>query len=127
MAEASALPKILIADDDPEVLKMVEAALRPVSAQLFQAADGEQALETFLVEQPELVILDIMMPRLSGWEVAKYIRERDQYAGVKLLMLSGIGEAVNDATAPVVGADDHLDKPFSFEVLANRVRDLLAK
>ncbi len=127
MAETSALPKILIADDDPEVLKMVEAALRPVSAQLFQAADGEQALETFLVEQPELVILDIMMPRLSGWEVAKYIRERDQYAGVKLLMLSGIGEAVNDATAPVVGADDHLDKPFSFEVLANRVRDLLAK
>jgi DNA-binding response OmpR family regulator len=127
MAETSALPKILIADDDPEVLKMVEAALRPVSAQLFKAADGEQALETFLVEQPELVILDIMMPRLSGWEVAKYIRERDQYAGVKLLMLSGIGEAVNDATAPVVGADDHLDKPFSFEVLANRVRDLLAR
>ncbi len=127
MAETSALPKILIADDDPEVLKMVEAALRSVSAQLFKAADGEQALETFLVEQPELLILDIMMPRLSGWEVAKYIRERDQYAGVKLLMLSGIGEAVNDATAPVVGADDHLDKPFSFEVLANRVRDLLAR
>jgi len=127
MAETSALPKILIADDDPEVLKMVEAALRSVSAQLFKAADGEQALETFLVEQPELLILDIMMPRLSGWEVAKYIRERDQYAGVKLLMLSGIGEAVNDATAPVVGADDHLDKPFSFEVLATRVRDLLAR
>jgi DNA-binding response OmpR family regulator len=125
MSEPSQLPKILIADDDPEILKMVKAALQPVHAQVFQAQNGEQALETFLVEQPDLVILDVMMPKLSGWEVAKYIRERDQYKHVRLLMLTGIGEVVNEATAPVVGADDHLDKPFSFEVLASRVRALL--
>ena len=127
MAENSQLPKILIADDDPEILKMVKAALQPVSAELLSATDGEQALEVFLVEQPDLVILDVMMPKLSGWEVAKYIRDREQYKDVRLLMLTGIGEVVNEATAPIIGADDHLDKPFTFEVLANRVRKLLGQ
>ena len=127
MTDTTALPKILIADDDPEILKMVEAALQPVSAQIVKATDGEKALEMFLVEQPDLVILDVMMPKLSGWEVAKYIRDRDQYKGVKLLMLTGIGEVVNDATSGLIGADDHLDKPFTFEVLAGRVRKLLGQ
>jgi DNA-binding response OmpR family regulator len=127
MTENSQLPKILIADDDPEILKMVKAALQPVSAELLSATDGEQALEVFLVEQPDLVILDVMMPKLSGWEVAKYIRDREQYKDVRLLMLTGIGEVVNEATAPIIGADDHLDKPFTFEVLANRVRKLLSQ
>lgn len=121
------LPKILIADDDPEILKMVRAALQTVGAKIVSARNGEEALEKFLTEQPDLVILDVMMPKLSGWEVAKYIRARKQYDRVWLMMLSAIGELVNDATAPVVGADDHLDKPFTFEVLANRVRTLLAK
>ena len=127
MTENSQLPKILIADDDPEILKMVKAALQPVSAELLSATDGEQALEVFLVEQPDLVILDVMMPKLSGWEVAKYIRDREQYKNVRLLMLTGIGQVVNEATAPIIGADDHLDKPFTFEVLANRVRKLLGQ
>ncbi|MBW2701022.1 MAG: response regulator [Deltaproteobacteria bacterium] len=125
MAQNQSLPKILAADDDPEILKMVEAALKPVGAELFTAEDGEKALETFLVEKPQLVILDVMMPGLTGWEVAKYIRERDEYKDVRLLMLTGIGETLNAATSPLIGADDHLDKPFAFNVLAARVRKLL--
>ncbi len=125
MADSSQKPKILIADDDHEVLKLVKAALSPLGVEIVTACDGEETLETFLVEQPDLVILDVMMPKLSGWEVAKYIRDREQYDDVRLLMLTGIGEVVNEATAPVIGADDHLDKPFTFEVLANRVRKLL--
>ncbi|HOX47137.1 MAG TPA: response regulator [Myxococcota bacterium] len=121
----SPLPTILVADDDPEILKMVQAALRPVAARLITANDGEQALSAFLVERPQLVVLDVMMPKLSGWEVVRYIREHEAGREVKVLMLTAIGEALNAATSPVMGADDSLDKPFNFEELASRVRALL--
>ena len=119
------LPKILVADDDHEIQKMVEAALKPVGAQLFFAGNGDEALEKFLVEKPKLVILDVMMPGLSGWEVAKYIRDRPEFKPVRILMLTGIGERVNAATSPLIGADDFMDKPFTFEALADKVRHLL--
>ena len=125
MSQSSEIPKILIADDDLEIQKMVEAALKPIGADLFFADDGEQAIEKLLVEKPRLVILDVMMPKLSGWEVAKYIRKHNDLKGMKILILTAIGEKVSDATSPVVGADDHLDKPFTFEELADRVRALL--
>ena len=124
--QESSLPKILIADDDLEIQKMVKAALKPIGADLVFADDGEQALEKLLVEKPALVILDVMMPKLTGWEVAKYIRGHDNLKDVKILVLTAIGEKVSDATSPLVGADDHLDKPFTFEELADRVRALLA-
>ena len=126
MSQSSAIPKILIADDDLEIQKMVKAALKPIGADLVFADDGEQALEKLLVEKPALVILDVMMPKLTGWEVAKYIRGHDNLKDVKILVLTAIGEKVSDATSPLVGADDHLDKPFTFEELADRVRALLA-
>ncbi len=127
MEEQKGLAKILIADDDPEILKMVEAALLSVSAEIIKASNGDEALEAFLVEKPNLLILDVMMPGLSGWEVAKYIRDKHEYDDVKIMMLTGIGEATNDATSPIIGADDHLDKPFSFEVLAEKTRKLLGQ
>ncbi len=123
--EPRELPTILVADDDPEILKMVQAALKPVAARLVTALDGEQALSALLTERPALVILDVMMPKLSGWEVARYIREHDQGRRVKVLMLTAIGEALNAATSPVMGADACLDKPFNFEELATQVRTLL--
>jgi DNA-binding response OmpR family regulator len=123
--ETSALPKILVADDDFEIQKMVKAALQPIGATLITADDGEQAIEKLLTEKPDLIILDVMMPRLSGWEVAKYIHQRKELKDVRILMLTGIGEKVNDATSPLVGADDYIDKPFTFEDLAERVRKLL--
>ena len=125
MSQSSEFPKILIADDDLEIQKMVKAALKPIGAELVFADDGEQALEKVLVEKPSLVILDVMMPKLSGWEVAKYIREHQDLKDVKILILTAIGEKVSDATSPLVGADDHLDKPFTFDELADRVRALL--
>ena len=126
MTETSKLPKILVADDDLEIQKMVKAALNPIGAELAMADNGEEAIEKLLVEKPDLVILDVMMPKVSGWEVAKYIRSHDELKHIKILMLTGIGERVNEATSPLVGADDHLDKPFTFEALADRVRELLA-
>jgi len=123
--KVSALPKILVADDDFEIQKMVKAALLPIGATLLTADDGEQAIEKLLTEKPDLIILDVMMPWLSGWEVAKYIRSHNELKQVRILMLTGIGEKANDATSSLIGADDCIDKPFTFEDLAERVRNLL--
>jgi Response regulators consisting of a CheY-like receiver domain and a winged-helix DNA-binding domain len=120
------LPKILVADDDLEILRLVEAALRPIGATVITASNGEEALERVLTEKPKLVILDVMMPGLTGWEVAKYIRGHPECQHVRILMVTGIGEDMNQATSPVMGADDFVSKPFTLEDLANRVRKLLA-
>ncbi len=121
------LPLILVADDDLEIQKMVEAALKSIGAPLVFASSGDEAVEKFITEKPRLVILDVMMPGLSGWEVVKYIRERDPEKKTLILMLTGIGERLNAATSPLIGADDFLDKPFAFATLAEKVRRLLEK
>jgi two-component system alkaline phosphatase synthesis response regulator PhoP len=120
-----ALPLILVADDDLEVQKMVQAALKSIGAPLVFASSGDEAVEKYLTDKPRLVILDVMMPGLSGWEVVKYIRDHDPEKKTAILMLTGIGERLNAATSPLIGADDFLDKPFNFATLADRVRRLL--
>lgn len=122
---ANPLPKILIADDDLETLKLLEAGLRPIAATVLTAGDGEEALKKVLEEKPELVILDVMMPRLTGWEIAKYIRQHADLKGTKVLLVTGIGEKITAATSEVMGADDYLDKPFTFDALTTKVRKLL--
>ena len=91
------------------------------------ANDGEEGIETILSVQPDMVILDVMMPLMNGWEVCKYLREQAQFKDLPILMLTGIGRVVNDMTSPLYGASDHLDKPFEMEDLIERVDTLLAK
>lgn len=121
----SKLPKILVADDDLEIQKMVQAALSTIGAELITAADGHDALDKLRREKPDLLILDVMMPGKNGWEVMRELRQDEAINNTRVLMLTAIGKAVNAATSPLIGADDYLDKPFSFDELAERVRSLL--
>ncbi|RLB58833.1 MAG: two-component system response regulator [Deltaproteobacteria bacterium] len=121
----SRLPKILVADDDLEIQKMVRAALTTIGARLITAADGNDALDKLRREKPDLLILDVMMPGKSGWEVMRELRQDEALKGTRVLMLTAIGQNVNEATSPLIGADDYLDKPFNFDELAERVRSLL--
>ena len=79
-----------------------------------------------LDKRPDLVLLDVMMPNLSGWEVAKYLRERPEFDGIGIIMVTAIGETVNEMTSPLYGADDHINKPFQFAELTFKVRKLLS-
>ncbi|RME25991.1 MAG: response regulator [Deltaproteobacteria bacterium] len=124
-AMKDSLPKILVADDDLEVHKMVEAALSTVGARLLRAENGEQALELARREKPALMILDVMMPVKNGWEVLHELRRDDALKDTPVLMLTGIGSNLNEMTSPLMGANDYLDKPFSFEQLSDRVKHLL--
>lgn len=118
-------PTILIADDDPEIRAILRTFLAEQPYDVLEAVDGEQALETILVERPDVVILDVMMPELNGWEICKYVKEKDELRGVGILMLTAIGKTVNELTSPLYGADDYLDKPFDLAVLEEKIRKIL--
>ncbi len=89
------------------------------------ASDGNAALETCRRLLPDLVLLDVMMPGKSGWEVARALKTDPLTAKIKIEMVTAIGESVNDATSPIYGADAHMDKPFEFEKLEKVIAKLL--
>lgn len=119
--------KILIADDDLEILALVSRHLRGLPAQILEASDGDEALRLAKDERPDLVVLDVMMPGMSGWEVCRAIREDDSLEAVGVIMLTGIGERLNEMTSPLYGADDFLDKPFELDALETKVRGVLSQ
>lgn len=119
--------RIVFVDDDFELSSMVEGYLEDEGYEVATANDGEEGLETILSEQPDLVILDVMMPGMNGWELARYMREREAWNDTPILMLTAIGEALNEVTSPLYGADDHMDKPFELDDLLDKVRGLLAQ
>ena len=93
---------------------------------VIEAADGAQALRLAREKLPDLVVLDVMMPEMSGWEVCKKIREDVSLAHTGVVMLTGIGENLNMMTSPLYGADAYIDKPFEFDALDTKVRSALA-
>ncbi len=119
--------KILVADDDLDVLALVARHLSALPAEIVEASDGEEALRLARREKPALVVLDVMMPGMSGWEVCRAIREDDSLEHTGVIMLTGIGERLNEMTSPLYGADEFLDKPFELDDLADKVREVLAR
>jgi DNA-binding response OmpR family regulator len=89
------------------------------------ASDGHKALELAKRERPDVVLLDVMMPGKSGWEVARALKQDPVTANSKIVMVSAIGEKTNEITAPIYGADAHVDKPFEFEQLERVIAKLL--
>jgi CheY-like chemotaxis protein len=93
---------------------------------ILEASDGEEAWAIARERLPDLVVLDVMMPGMSGWEVCRKIREDVALAHTGVVMLTGIGENLNQMTSPLYGADAYLDKPFDFEQLDEKVKVALA-
>jgi DNA-binding response OmpR family regulator len=117
---------ILIVDDDPEIVSMLSTRLSARGYKVSTASDGRAAIELAKRERPELVLLDVMMPGKSGWEVARTLKQDPVTQGIKIVMVSAIGEHVNAMTSPIYGADAHIDKPFEFENLERVIAGLLS-
>jgi DNA-binding response OmpR family regulator len=118
-------PVILIADDDPEILTMLGIRLSKKGYQVLEAVDGNQTLNLAHKHHPDLVLLDVMMPGRNGWEVAKELRADQAFSNVGIVMLTAIGEKVNEMTSPLYGADAYVDKPFDFSDLEKKIKDVL--
>ena len=104
-------PVILIADDDPDLRQLVRIQLESSECVIYEASDGAKAVEELLVRKPDLIILDVMMPQLTGWEVLRYLRNSPELENTGVLMLTGIGETLNDLSSPIYGADDLIHRP----------------
>ena len=120
-------PVILIADDDPDLRQLVIIQLESSECVIYEASDGAKAVEELLVRKPDLIILDVMMPQLTGWEVLRYLRNSPELKNTGVLMLTGIGETLNELSSPMYGADDFIDKPFKSAELLVKVRRILSK
>ena len=121
-----AAARIAYVDDDLELRTVVSQFLEEEGYEILLAADGEEGLSLILLERPDMVILDVMMPKQNGWEVAKSLRSHPELSDLPILMLTGIGATLNEMTAPLYGANAHLDKPFEFDGLLEKVEELLA-
>ena len=118
-------PTILVADDDPQILTMLGIRLSKRGYQVLEAADGLQCLSKARQHKPDVVLLDVMMPGKNGWEVAKELRSDETLRHVGIVMLTAIGERVNEMTSPLYGADAYVDKPFDFDDLEKKIKKVL--
>ncbi len=117
--------KVLIADDEPNIVVSLEFLMKREGYQVLVARDGVQALATIQRERPALVLLDVMMPGKTGFEVCQAVRADDTLAGVKIVLLTAKGRDTDVAKGMALGADAYVIKPFSTKELAARVRELL--
>lgn len=117
--------RIAYIDDDLELTRLVQDILEEEGFDVFTENNGEDGLAAILAGQPDLIILDVMMPGMTGWEIAKYIRSKPDWDETPILMLTGIGEQLNAMTSELYGADAAIDKPFDLDELIDTVHVLL--
>jgi DNA-binding response OmpR family regulator len=116
---------VLIADDEPNIVISLEFLMKREGHRVSVARDGDAALQAIRAERPDLVLLDVMMPGKSGFEVCQAVRGDESLAGVKILMLSAKGRDTDLAKGSALGADAYMTKPFSTRELADKVREML--
>ncbi|MDO9554358.1 response regulator transcription factor [Rhodonellum sp.] len=115
--------KILIVDDEPNILLSLEFLFKKEGYHVYIARDGEEALDIIAENLPELIILDIMMPNVDGYEVAKHLREK--HKGIKIIFLTAKSKQQDIQKGLDLGADLYLVKPFSTKELVAKVKTLL--
>lgn len=123
-AEA-APPRVLIADDNPQGVELLEAYLSGCAYEIETAADGEETLRKVASWRPDLILLDIMMPKISGFEVCKRVRANPEAHDVAVLMITALDQLSDIERAVEAGTDDFLTKPINKTELLLRVRSAL--
>ncbi|TMQ58353.1 MAG: response regulator [Candidatus Eisenbacteria bacterium] len=119
--------KILVVDDEIYIVHILDFSLGMEGYEVVTALDGEQALERVKSEKPDLIVLDIMMPKLDGYEVCKSIKSNAATQHIPVILLSAKGRNVDQKLGFDVGADDYITKPFSPRKLVERINQLLGQ
>ena len=117
--------KILIADDEQNIVISLEFLMKREGFEVVVANDGEEAIRRIRADQPDLVLLDVMMPKKSGFEVCQEVKSDPALGAVRILMLTAKGRDTELAKGLALGADAYMTKPFSTRELVDKVRSLL--
>ena len=117
--------KVLIADDEPNIVMSLQFLMEHEGYEVRTVADGEEALQALREFRPDLVLLDVMMPKKNGYEICQAIRASPELAGIKVVMLTAKGRDIDAEKGVALGADSYVTKPFATKELVARVKAML--
>jgi DNA-binding response OmpR family regulator len=120
-------PLVLVADDDEDIRSLVTFRLERAGFRVIAAEDGDSALTLALERSPDLAVLDVMMPRLDGYELTRRLREHEQTKSMPIILLTARAQEADVARGFEAGADDYIRKPFSPQELRARVQAILGR
>lgn len=120
-------PLILIADDDPDILALVSFRLERAGYEVVQARNGEEAVQVALARRPDLAVIDVMMPRVDGYEATRQLRQQEETSRMPIILLTARVQEEDIARGFDAGADDYVRKPFSPQELGSRVQAALGR
>lgn len=119
--------KILIVDDEPNITKLMESRLRANGYEVVTACDGQEGLDKAKEEKPDLIILDVTMPKFNGYEVCHMLRSDKLYDSIPIVMLTASGQATDIQKGMEKGADAYISKPFKSIILLGIINGLIRK
>jgi DNA-binding response OmpR family regulator len=120
------MPRILIVDDEPNIVLALELLMKREGYEIRTVGDGERAVEAAEAFRPDLILLDVMMPRMDGFEVCQRIRADASLKDISIVMLTAKGREVEREKGLALGADLYITKPFSTREVVQKVKELLA-
>lgn len=120
------MAKVLVVDDDPTILRLLQVNLEMEGYEVVTASDGSQALQRIRELQPDLVLLDVMMPELDGWQVCEQVRREPDLQHIPVVFLSARAQDADVGRGHEAGADAYITKPFDPLALVELIRDLIA-
>lgn len=120
-------PLILIADDDPDILALVSFRLERAGYEVVRARNGEEAVQVALARRPDLAVIDVMMPRIDGYEATRQLRQQEETSRMPIILLTARVQEEDIARGFDAGADDYVRKPFSPQELGSRVQAALGR
>lgn len=119
------MAKVLVVDDEPNILLSLEFLMQRAGFEVMTAEDGENALERVAEDMPDILLLDISLPGISGFDVLEQLRRDPAHARLPIIMLTAHGREVEREKGMALGADDYITKPFSTQTLVEKVQALL--
>ena len=119
--------KILVVDDSKTALFMVTTILKKEPYELITAQDGQQAVEVAAAQQPDLILMDVIMPRMTGFEACRELKQREDTKAIPVILVTTRGEEENVETGFASGCNDYVTKPINAQELLAKVRDLVAQ
>ena len=119
--------KILVVEDEPELVKALEVRLKTQDYEVITAIDGEEGLRKARQENPDLIILDIMLPKMDGFKVSRLLKFDERYEDIPIIMLTAKVEKEDEALGGETGADEYITKPFEWSYLSEKIKEHLGE
>ncbi len=125
--EGPVAKKILLVDDEPSMIKLVGRRLEEAGYQVLPAIDGQEAVDKARAERPDLIVLDVMLPKINGYSVCAILKTDARYAQIPIVMLTAKAQQKDEALGRTAGADVYIRKPFKSQELLDAIAQLLQK